>query len=408
MVCRKHPPRRATRFMVWAMDVKKVFDNTDAKRVVQDYTQFDTRILSSTRSGGKTYIVQEDVADRFLKKGKYFAYIRESQVEIDNALLSGFWDSHLIAQPKYKGHTFGVRGNRIYIDGVVVGVAYALTTYCNIRGTQGGVGGAVSEKIKKAREKELKEQIDAVQEFSEQAEIDQLDTIFFDEFEPLAPKMTSAARFEAYLHSADTLFRFRHHVKAVWCGNLENCFSPFLYNMGFGDLKKLEYGIKKSYTKQPNRKGKIEPLAVWCHIKPNEEWKDARDASYVGKIIRGNPTASAMFGTGDAYKGFNFKKIDGKPLQRCIVYNLTDGVNALTYWKTREGIWYLTDRTSNISFPTFALNLKQAGDGVRLLPDSYRRQLLTTFEAGQIQFDDARSFEIFINMIPNTRSVKNL
>lgn len=387
------------------MNANVVFRNEEAKQVLLDYNQFQTKILTSLRSGGKTYLVQDvDLLNRYFKRGRYFVYVRESQEEVDIALRSGFWDDHLISKPFYKDHEYRIFGNRIIIDDEVVGVAYALTTFCKLRGSQGGFG-KVKESISKDRRKELEEQIEVVEKFAEDAPIDRMERIFFDEFEPLKPQMKSQARLEAFLHSADTFFRFRKNVETVMCGNLENCYSPFLDAFGFGDLKQLDIGIKKSYAAEPNAKGKREPLAVWCHLKPNEAWKEARNESYVGKIVRGKEIGH-MFTTEGGYKGANFKKIEGKPKHRFILYNLTDGQEHLTVWGTREDVRYITARSDNITFPTYTFSLKLCGEGVRLLPDSYRRSILKIFESGKIEFDNARSFEIFLGMIPNKQNTK--
>ncbi len=379
-------------------NVEVAFSNQDARRALWDYTQFQTAVLTSARSGGKTYLCDDYILNKFFKHGKYFAYVRESQIEIDNALGGGLWDLNLL-EKKYANHTFTTKGNKIYIDDCLVGVGIAITTYCNIRGVVYNFG----EKIQRERKKELIEQVEEYENFVKNTFKD-LDTIFFDEFEPLSPKMSSDDRYQGFLHTADTLFRFRKNVRTIMCANLEKSFSPFLMNFNFGDLKKLDYGIKKSYTEK-SRKGKIQPLAVWAHIKPNEEWKDLRDDSYVGKLIRGKD--SGMFTTGQSYKGMNFKKIEGKPLHRIILWNITDGTNSLTFWKTRTELFYITARTTNACFPTYTFNLKQCGEGVNIIPKSFKNMMLQAFERGKVEFDTAQSFEIFRDMIPSTLQIRS-
>lgn len=317
-------------------------------------------------------------------------------MELENEFAKGFWDVNLQAE-KMGGHVLKLDKNKIYIDDFLVGVGIAITTFCNIRGVTYKMG-AEEVKMSAARRKELEQQVENYENFVKSKHAD-VDTIFFDEFEPLKPKLSSGDRFQGFLQVADTLFRFRDKVRVIACANLEKAFSPFLYEYGFGDVKNLKYGIKKSYT-APNMDGRIQPLAVWCHVRPSDHWKKARDESYVGKVVRGKD--SGMFTTGQAYKGVEFNKFD-KPVHRFIIYNLTDGENDLTYWKTREGIWYLTARTKNVRFPTYTFHLRNCNANVRLLPEGYKRQLLNAFEQNIIYFDSARSFEIFTNMIPNNQ-----
>lgn len=375
--------------------VTKAFENVEARKCLYDFTQFQTRILTSRRGGGKTWLCDEYLLNRY-RHGKYFVAVRESQVEIDNLLAGGFWDQKLIATPEYKDLIFTTRGNKIMINGQVVGMAFALTTYNRVRGSQ-----AKFDKITPAHNA-LEAEIKEVENFV--ASIENLETIYFDEFEPLTPTMTPEKRFETFLHMAETFFRFRPNVCVVMSANLEKAYSPFLYKFGFGDLLELTPGTRKSYT-LPDSAGRRQPLAVWCHMATNPEWDRLRDNSYVGKLVRGSD--KGMFTTGDAYVGKNFRKApaESKP-HRAILYNITDGISHLTFWKTKDKVhWYITRRTKNTMFPTFTWNIKAVGPGISLFPAELEKRLITIFNQSKIEFEDAAIYEQFINMLPAKKRI---
>ena len=373
--------------------IEKAFEKNDIDKLIDDYTQFQTKIFTSRRGGGKTFKIQKKLINNYVKHGRFFAVIRESQIEVDNMLTAGFWDNNLTSKEAYKRNEYEVKGNKICINGKIVGIAIALTTYGNFRGVALNLGG---EAVKPKDEKRLLEQVETAEKFV-QNNIDKLTTIFFDEFEPISPKLSSENRYKAYLHICETLFRFRKNVTAYLCANLEKSYSVFLEKFYFPDLKNLEYGIKKSYTR-PNKKGKIEPLAVWAHIKSNEAWEDLRDNSYVGKLERGRD--SGMFTTGSAYLGNKFKKID-KPIKRSVMFNITNGENALSFWRTeKDNLYYVTEKTKGTSYITYCFDIKKAVLGVKLIRKELESSILGAFERDEIEFDSSKSFSLFVDMLP--------
>lgn len=369
---------------------EKAFDNSLAKKALTDYTQFQTTLLTSPRGGGKTVLTQETkLLDPFLRHGKCFVYVRESQIEVDNALNGGFWDSYITSKEKYSNVEFGIKGNCIIVNNKVAGVAVALTTFCNVRGSVFNF--SISEKIKKERREELENEVQEFEHFTKSPEVTE---IFFDEFEPIKAKITGANRLKAFLHIAETYFRFRHNVHATLCANLENAFSPFLSEFNFPDLKNLEYGLKKSYT----RERRPRPLAVWVHIQPNEAWRELRHESYVGKIT-GN---SEMFATGDAYIGKNYKTTP-KETRRTILYNIAADGYTFTFWTDRRGKFFISERTKNKTFKTYTFKLNQCDANTLLMPDALRERLLTVWKNNQIYFDSSKAFEEFLQILPSGR-----
>lgn len=371
-------------------DLEVAFLHELALKAIRDYTQFQTLVFTSMRGGGKTVLVQENkLLKPFLRHGRCFVYIRESQIEIDNTLQGGFWDPYITSKGEYSNVQFSIKGNLIYINGEVAGVAVALTTYCNVRGSVFNFG--VSEKINKKRQQELEDGVEQFEKFAKRSEVNE---IFFDEFEPLKPKMTGSNRLKAYLHIAETYFRFRQNVHATLCANIENAFSPFLSEFNFPDLRNLSYGLKKSYT----REKKPRPLAVWVHIKPNNEWLELRKDSYVGKITGG----SDMFTTGNASIGLDYRTTP-KETRRVILYNLSvDGCN-FTYWTDKKGKYFISERTKNKTYRTYTFKLNQCNSTVELMSDGLQNQLLRAYASNQIYFDSSKAFEEFISILPKGR-----
>lgn len=376
------------------MGIEKAFKNLEYESFFS-YSQFPIKISTSKRGGGKTFAVQKRLLNKYLNKGEFFVVIRESQIEIDFMLQGGFWDKYLIDDKKYSECEFTINGNEIILNGVTIGVCFALSTFGNLRGAVIDVG---KEQTKKNFE-ELEKEINKVEEFTKN-NTEKITSLFFDEFIPIKPKMNDQKRLNAFLHTLETIFRFRENIEIFLNGNLTKNYDIFLSEFGFADFKELTYGIKKAYTK-PNKDKKIQPLAVWIHIKTNPEWEKIRDNSIVGKITR--EKENSMFTTGNAFLGGDFKKINGKPLPRFILFNLSDGENNLTFWKTRFNIFYVTERTNNKTFPTYAFDLRKCGIGVKLATNIIQRILNNCIDNDLIEFDNAKSYSIFINMLPNKK-----
>lgn len=366
--------------------------------LLYNYTQFANKFFTSPRGGGKTYKIQKKLLRNYFKKGQFFAVLRESQIEVDIMMSAGFWDNNLISRKAYENHVFETLGNKIIIDGKTVGIAIALTTYGNFRGVALNLGGR--SKIKEAEKAKLEAEIVEAEKFTK-ANLKYLSTIFFDEFEPLDPKLSGEKRYIAFKHIAETLFRLRPHsqVEVIFAANVEKANNEFLSKFGFGDLKDLTYGIKKTYS-APNRQGQREPLAVWTHTKPSKEWEELRDNSYCGMLSRSDGTE--IFTSGSITKGNAFKKITGRPLPRYVSFNLTDGENVLSLWSTKKGdVYYITEKSRGESYTTYCFNAKKAVRGIRLAPKNLIYSLIDIFDNDMIEFDNAKSFEIFVNILPS-------
>ena len=377
------------------MQDDSIFKNIERSKTIKDFTQFQTKILTGVRGTSKTYEVQEFILNK-IKKGKFFAFLRESQIELDLALQGGFWDNNLISKDKYNKDIYEVKGNKILINGKIVGVGIALTTYGNFRGIALNLGNAIKTTKEKARlkDKKLKEEFEET-EVLVKNNIDKLEVIFFDEFEPIEPKLSNEKRWKAYLHICETLFRFRENVTSFLCANLESPFSIFLDEFNFPKTKNVEYGIKKSYYK--NKSGKLKPLAVWCHLKPNEKWVYARENSYVGKLTFGKDLG--MFTTGNTYKDMSFNLIP-KEEKHYLLFNLTDGINNLSFWRVKNrNIFHITERSNNTTYATYCFNIQNAVLGVRLIDAETKQIIKNAFSKDLIRFENPKVFSIFIELI---------
>lgn len=368
-------------------------------RKVFDYNQFRIKILTGVRGAGKTYPVHEHILNKYFKKGEYFVLVRETQEEVDNMLAGAFWDSYLLDDKKYKGHQYTTMGNKVIIDGIIVGYAVALSTYGKFRGAVSPVG---QRAVKSRREQELEEQIEEMEEFVKN-NIEKTTTAFFDEFIPLTPKMSDDKRYHGFLHFLETVFRFRRNCMVILCGNITKPYDIFLENFNFKQPLDISYGIKKSYTiYKPNYP--IKPLAVWCHIKPNPKWLAAREESIVGMITRGKE--EDMFSTGNAYVNTDVRYITGKPDKRKAMYNLSDGERRVTFWKSLErNKYYITEPTRN-NYTTYVFDIKLCRTGNRLILKSLETAIVEIFESGLIEFENAKVFDTFVNILPTKRSKK--
>lgn len=362
------------------------YNNPIITRILRDYNQFPNKVLTSVRGGLKTFNVQKLLLDKYFKKGRFFGTLRETKTELESMLRGGFWDNNLISQPPYNKHKYTTIGSKIYIDGELVGVGVALKTYGNFRVSGINVGTKLSNKDKD----ELEETEELIRN-----NIQNLRTIFFDEFEPINPQMKGSERKAAFRHIADTFFRLRPNVESIFCGNMKRGSSAMLEELNFPE-EPLKYGIRKSYTRTSKQ-----PLAVWAHLEQNAAWNELRHKSYVGKLTEGQN--DPMFSTGEATDFVDYNKTPVDPMRRFILYNIHVGGYKFTYWKTRAGIYHITERTKNTTFANYTFNLKECRDGVRLIPKGYLENLLNFWESGKILFDKSSTYENFISILPNKK-----
>ena len=377
------------------MQDDSIFKNIERDKVVNDFTQFQTKILTGVRGTSKTFKVQEFILNK-IQKGKFFALLRESQIELDLALQGGFWDNNLISKDKYNKNKYEVKGNKILVNDKIVGVGIALTTYGNFRGIALNLGDAIKVKNEKNRlkDKKLEEELKEA-EILVKNNIDNLEVIFFDEFEPIEPKLSNEKRWKAYLHICETLFRFRNNVTSFLCANLESPFSIFLDEFNFPKTKNVEYGIKKSYYK--NEEGKLKPLAVWCHLKPNDKWMVARKNSYVGKLTYGKDLG--MFTTGNTYKDMSFNLIPREE-KHYLLFNLTDGFNNLSFWRVKNrNIYHITERSNSTTYNTYCFKIENAVLGVKMIDNETKKIIKEAFSKDLIRFENSKVFSIFIDLI---------
>lgn len=371
----------------------KAFETTAKKTF--DYNQFPIKILTGVRGSGKTYPVHEYLLNNYLKKGEFFVCLRESQEEVDNMLSGSFWDSYLLSNEKYN-NDFRTIGNKIIIDDVIVGYCIALTTYGKFRGAVSPVG---LNYRKTKREKELEKQLEETEDFIKNNE-EKTTSAFFDEFIPITPQLTDEKRFNGFMHFLETVFRFRKKTNVFLCGNLVKPYDIFLKEFNFKQPLNIEYGIKKSYT-LPIDGYNPEPLAVWNHLKPNEEWKKLRNNSIVGKISRGKQ--NDMFLTGNAYKMRDIPFMPIKPLPRAVCYHISDGEKDITYWRNNKGGFYLTERSRSITNTTYVFDIKRITSNQRLIPKVMYDALIANFENGNIQFDNVNTYEFFTSLLSSKK-----
>lgn len=373
------------------MNKEELFKNPIITKTLRDYSQFPNKVLTSVRGGFKTFNAQELFLDDYFKRNRYFAIIRETDEELRQIMSSGFWDNNLICKSGYASHSYECRGNKLLINGRIVGVGVALKTYGKVRMS----GFPVGQKLTASSRLILEQEIQDVENFAKRTP-GGIKNVFFDEFEPIVPQLTPAVRCEAYKHICSTIFRFRPGFKVVWCANLPSNYSPMLEMLNFPN-DPVKFGTFKSYTRVRHK-----PLAVWSHLNITEGWQELNRDSYVGLLTEG--TNDDMFTTGLPFKNTDIKIANRKAEHRFILYNLTGAGENLTYWKTRSGTMHITARTKNTTFPTFAFELRECHDGVRLLPTEYATRLVAAYESGRIAFENTKVYESFMRLLPNKKA----
>lgn len=377
---------------------ENIFKNELRDRVIRDYTQFPYRVLTGVRGTSKTFPVQQALLDDYFDHGKFFAVMREKQAEVDEMMRGGFWDEALISQPKYNGHVYATQGNQIIIDGIAVGIAIAMTTYGNVRGSLPSIG----EKVTASRRKALFDYVEEAEHFVEK-HLDDLRSVFFDEFIPIKPMLSQNDRKRMFLHILETLFRFREGRICYLCGNITMPSDIILEELNFKVRKEITYGIRKSYT-LPTEFNRPEPLAVWYHMPPNKEWIKARANSMVGKVLRGKEERdAAMFMSGKTFAGDSFSLIENKSVQKKELYTLTDGVAMVSVWITKDGELYIMQRKKKSTVPIYCTEKTYIAERVKIVPKYIIDELFDNFDCGNCRFEDARAYTIFLSLLPNKK-----
>lgn len=384
---------------------ENIYKNEDIVRSFS-YNQFPLQVLTGPRGTGKTYPVQDYILNK-LKKGKYFIYIRESEDELAMTLGGGFWDTDLFRnRGDFNASDFEIIGKKFLYCGRIVGMGFALSTYGKVRGNVFGNIGAIDKNIakgKKATPAEERE-IEEVENFVDR-NIDNVQTLFFDEFVPMTPTMKEEKRVDAIMHIMESLFRFRRKgCRAIFCGNIISQYNMLLEYFNFNTDRGITYGIHKSYTAPSRITGKIDPLCVWVHAKPNKHWLQKRDESIVGMIMRGKD--DEMFTTGNAFGDKNINLItENDKKGRVILFNITDGVNSLTFWRAVQNTGHITERTKNTTYPNYTFDSKNISVNIQLMPKNIQKGLYEMYNYGRIKFDSIKSYKIFDELLPNRKNI---
>lgn len=79
------------------------------------------------RGVGKSYGIKKYVIKRFLKYGKQFIYLRRYATELDESIKDNEFFKDICKDECLKGHTYKIRGDKIYIDDKICGYAIPLT-----------------------------------------------------------------------------------------------------------------------------------------------------------------------------------------------------------------------------------------------------------------------------------------
>lgn len=307
-------------------------------------------------------------------------------------LSNGFWDIGLISGGEYANHIYSIKGKFLYVDGIIVGTAVALTTYAKYR--QSGSKLGIREKFDDNKEKELKNELDEIEKEIDRRR-EQLKYCFFDEFEPLEPLLKAEQRKKAFKHILENLFRMRTEgVHIILAANIVNAYSPILEMLEFPETSAIpEYGFFKSYTARTKK-----PLAVRYRPKPNKYWVELRGKSIVGMMSEREP--DAIMTTGAATEGVNYKPL-AKHGVRTTAFNLMIDNTLLTVWGTQDGSVIQITRRGNNMRSTYAFDSRNTNANVRLIPLTLRNLIFDRFKLNQIEYESGKEFELIKGIMPN-------
>lgn len=196
-------------------------------------------IIVGSRNKGKTFGVKEKAIKLFLESGKKFVYIRRYQKEMKKAKTSFFAD--IIKEEKFPDLKFEVKGDYAYINDVLAGYFFTLSTQSNLKSVS----------------------------------LPEADFIIFDEF-TIDPKERYKKylpfEVEMFINLIETIIRMRDEGIYIYLlGNAFTWTNPYF----------MQLNIRKPYQRKW-----YETEFLYFELAESEDFNEAKSATRWGKFLK--------------------------------------------------------------------------------------------------------------------------
>lgn len=333
------------------------FENTASKwydnRPVYSYG-LNTIVIIGARGIGKTYCEKRKDIKDFIYDGRVFAFLRDND-EARKKLAQNDGDK-FFADVKHefnKDFDGKIKGETIYINGKIAGYLMPSSTFQNYKGNS----------------------------------FEDVKTIVYDEF--INEKGRSKNQYQGYefINMLYTIARTRKDVRIVLLANA--------LDRGNEILEILGIKIDKGFGFYINRE-----KGVICHYCDNNpKYNKDRDASVVGKLIKGTAYEENLFN--NKFVDDESEFFEKKPDKMRLYVILHNGVNSIRINTANDGFFYVTRdfNTETHAGLRFVNNIEEVNTRLRLIPKYVLDPLINNYNKSKFRFENANLKKIFLNFI---------
>lgn len=327
----------------------KFYDN----RAIYSYN-FRTMAIIGARGIGKTYSEKRRAINRFIYHGEKFVFLRDND-EARKKLTNNNGDKFFAdVKKEFKDFEGTIKGETIYINGDEAGYIMPSSTFQNYKGSS----------------------------------FEEIKTIIYDEFIPEKGRSKNAYQGYEFINMLYTIARTRSNVRVVLLANALDRGNEILadilgikVNNGFGFYINREKGV----------------ICHYCDNNP--KYNKDRDASVVGKLIKGTAYEENLFNNKfvDDESEF-FEKKPEKLRLYCILHNQ---FNSIRVYIGMDGFFYVTrdfneDTHAGVRFVN---NIQDVNSKLNLIPQYVLEPIINGYNKSRFKFENANLKKFFINFI---------
>lgn len=327
----------------------KFYDN----RAVYSYN-LPVIVEIGARGIGKTYSEKRRAIGRFIYHGEKFVFLRDND-EARKKLTNNNGDKFFAdVKREFKDLDGKIKGEVIYINGEEAGYIMPSSTFQNYKGSS----------------------------------FEEIKTIIYDEFIPEKGRSRNQYQGYEFINMLYTVARTRKNVRIVLMANALDRGNEILADI-------LGIKINKGFGFYINRE-----KGVICHYCDNNpKYNKDRDASVVGKLIKGTAYEENLFNNKfvDDESEF-FEKRPEKLRLYCILHNM---YSAIRVYIGTDSHFYVTKDFNEDTHAgvRFVNNIEDVNTKLSLIPKYVLDVLISGYNKSQFKFENANLKKIFINFI---------
>lgn len=333
------------------------FENTNSKfydnRAIMSYN-LPVMAIIGARSIGKTYSAKRQVLKDFIYKGRKFAFLRDNDEARKKLTLNNgdkfFADVKKAFNKEFQGE---IKGETITVNGKLAGYLMSASLFQNFKGNS----------------------------------FEDVDTVIYDEFIPERGRNKNAYQGYEFINMLYNIARTRKNVRVILLANA--------LDRGNEILEILGIKINQGFGFYINR----EKGAIVHYCDNNPKFNRDRDASVVGKIIKGSAYEENLFN--NKFVDDESEFFEKKPDKLRLYVILHNRENSVRIYIGRDGYFYVT-RDFNEDAHTgvrFVNNIEDVNSRLALIPKHVIDPLVNAYNKSLFKFENANLKKFFVNFI---------